>query len=62
MCFARIFWKRGANLEKLGVTIKTDYIVGRTISVDELFEQEGFEAVFIGSGAGLPSFMGTENG
>ena len=49
--------KEVANLEKLGVTIKTDYIVGRTISVDELFEQEGFEAVFIGSGAGLPSFM-----
>ena len=48
--------KEVANLEKLGVTIKTDYIVGRTISVDELFE-EGFEAVFIGSGAGLPSFM-----
>lgn len=49
--------KEVANLEKLGVTIRTDYIVGRTISVDELFEQEGFEAVFIGSGAGLPSFM-----
>ena len=48
--------KEVENLEKLGVTIKTDYIVGRTIAVDELFE-EGFEAVFIGSGAGLPSFM-----
>lgn len=44
------------NLIELGVTLKTNYIVGRTISVDELFES-GFEAVFIGSGAGLPSFM-----
>ncbi len=44
------------NLIELGVTLKTNYIVGRTISVDELFEG-GFEAVFIGSGAGLPSFM-----
>ncbi len=44
------------NLLELGVTLKTNYIVGRTISVDELFEG-GFEAVFIGSGAGLPSFM-----
>lgn len=44
------------NLLELGVTLKTDYIVGRTVSVDELFES-GFEAVFIGSGAGLPSFM-----
>ena len=44
------------NLIKLGVDLKTDYIVGRTITVDEVFE-EGYEAVFIGSGAGLPSFM-----
>ncbi len=44
------------NLIELGVDLKTNYIVGRTISVDELFEG-GFEAVFIGSGAGLPSFM-----
>lgn len=47
------------NLSKLGVEIRTNQIVGRTITVDELFE-EGFEAVFIGSGAGLPSFMGIE--
>ncbi|HWP50677.1 MAG TPA: NADPH-dependent glutamate synthase [Clostridia bacterium] len=44
------------NLLEVGVTLKTNYIVGRTISVDELFEG-GYEAVFIGSGAGLPSFM-----
>lgn len=44
------------NLLEVGVSLKTDYIIGRTISVDELFES-GFEAVFIGSGAGLPSFM-----
>ena len=46
------------NVEGLGVKIITDVIIGRTISIDELIEQEGFEAVFIGSGAGLPMFMG----
>ena len=44
------------TLRKLGVTIETNVVIGKTESVDELFEQ-GFEAVFIGSGAGLPSFM-----
>jgi glutamate synthase (NADPH/NADH) small chain len=44
------------GLERLGVTFVKNYVVGRTGSVDDLFE-EGFEAVFIGSGAGLPSFM-----
>ena len=44
------------NLEKLGVKIETNCIIGKTITVDELFD-EGFEAVYIGSGAGLPSFM-----
>ncbi len=47
------------NLERLGVKIMTNMVVGRVFSVDELFEQ-GFEAIFIGSGAGLPSFMGIE--
>lgn len=47
------------NLEDLGVEIKLDMIIGRTLSVDELFES-GYKAVFIGSGAGLPSFMGIE--
>jgi len=44
------------NLKALGVEIKTDMVMGRILSVDELFE-DGYEAVFIGSGAGLPSFM-----
>ncbi|MGX8729034.1 MAG: NADPH-dependent glutamate synthase, partial [Lachnospiraceae bacterium] len=46
------------NVESLGVKIITDVIIGRTIPLDELIEKEGFEAVFIGSGAGLPMFMG----
>lgn len=46
------------NLKKLGVKIETNVIIGRTITVDQLFAEEGFEAVFIGSGAGLPRFMG----
>jgi glutamate synthase (NADPH/NADH) small chain len=46
------------NVKKLGVNIATNVIIGRTITIDELFETEGFDAVFIGSGAGLPRFMG----
>ncbi|WP_093426665.1 NADPH-dependent glutamate synthase [Hathewaya proteolytica] len=46
------------NVKKLGVKIETNVIAGRTITVDSLLEKEGFEAVFIGSGAGLPKFMG----
>ena len=46
------------NIKKLGVKIETDVIIGRTITIDELIEEEGFEAIFIGSGAGLPKFMG----
>lgn len=45
------------NVKKLGVTIETNVVVGKAVRVDELME-EGFEAVFIGSGAGLPRFMG----
>ncbi|WP_332849030.1 NADPH-dependent glutamate synthase, partial [Clostridioides difficile] len=45
------------NIRKLGVKIETNVIVGKTITVDELIEDEGFEAIFIGSGAGLPMFM-----
>ena len=45
------------GLKELGVTIETNTVVGKTILIDELFEEEGFEAVFIGSGAGLPRFM-----
>ncbi|KAI3344864.1 NADPH-dependent glutamate synthase [Clostridium botulinum] len=48
------------NIRKLGVKIETNVIVGRTITIDELFKEEGFKAVFIGSGAGLPKFMGIE--
>ncbi|MBP3857640.1 MAG: NADPH-dependent glutamate synthase [Ruminiclostridium sp.] len=44
------------TLKELGVEIVTDVVIGRTLTIDELFEQ-GFEAVFIGSGAGLPNFM-----
>ncbi len=52
-----IVQKEVDGLKALGVTIATDTVVGRTITIDELMEQEGFEAVFIGSGAGLPMFM-----
>ena len=48
------------SLKKLSVKFETDVIVGRTITIDSLIEDEGFEAVFIGSGAGLPRFMGIE--
>lgn len=51
--------KEVSNLEDLGVDVKTNMIIGKTLSVDELFEM-GYKAVFIGSGAGLPSFMGIE--
>ena len=46
------------NLKKLGVKIETNVIIGKTVTIDELFDEEGFEAAFIGSGAGLPRFMG----
>jgi len=46
------------NVKSLGVTIETNVIVGKTVTIDELLEEEGFGAVFIASGAGLPKFMG----
>lgn len=46
------------NIKKLGVKIETNVVIGRTITVDELMKEEDFKAVFIGSGAGLPKFMG----
>ncbi len=46
------------NLLKLGVKIETNVIVGRTVTIDQLISEEKFEAVFVGSGAGLPKFMG----
>lgn len=53
----KIVAKEVDTLKKLGVKIETNVIIGKTLSVDELFEM-GFNAVFIGSGAGLPNFMG----
>ncbi len=50
--------KEIANVESLGVKIEKNVIIGKSIIIDELIEEEGFEAVFIGSGAGLPKFMG----
>ena len=49
--------KEVENLKEMGVKIETNIIIGKTLTVDELFDM-GFEAVFIGSGAGLPNFMG----
>lgn len=46
------------NVKALGVKIETNVIVGRTVTVDSLLDEEGFGAIFIGSGAGLPRFMG----
>ena len=45
------------KLKKLGVTVMTDILIGKTISIDELFDEYGFDAVFVGTGAGLPMFM-----
>lgn len=50
--------KEIANVESLGVKIEKNVIVGKSVTIDELMSEEGFEAVFIGSGAGLPKFMG----
>ena len=52
-----IVQKEVDGLKEMGVPIATDTVIGRTISIDELMEEHGFEAVFIGSGAGLPMFM-----
>ena len=46
------------NVISLGVKIETNVIIGKSITIDELMEEEGFQAIFIGSGAGLPKFMG----
>ncbi len=52
-----IVQKEVDGLKALGVKVETNVVVGRTLSVDELFDDYGFEAVFIGSGAGLPAFL-----
>lgn len=46
------------NVRKLGVKIETNVIIGKSVTIDELLDEEGFQAIFIGSGAGLPMFMG----
>ena len=51
--------KEVEGLKALGVDVETNVVIGKTLTVDELFE-DGFEAVFIGSGAGLPKFMGID--
>ena len=50
--------KEVENVKALGVKIETNVIIGKSVTIDELMDEEGFEAVFIGSGAGLPMFMG----
>ena len=53
----KIVAKEVDTLEKLGVKVETNVVIGKTLTIDELFDM-GFEAVFVGSGAGLPNFMG----
>ncbi len=53
----KIVAKEVETLEKLGVKIETNVVIGKTLTIDELFDM-GYEAVFVGSGAGLPNFMG----
>ncbi len=55
---SRVVAQEVENLRKLGVKIETDVIIGRSVTIDELMEEEDFQAVFIGSGAGFPMFMG----
>lgn len=50
--------KEVENVKALGVKIETNVVIGKATTIDELMDEEGFEAVFIGSGAGLPRFMG----
>jgi glutamate synthase (NADPH) small chain len=47
-----------ANMEKMGVRFETNVVVGRTLTIDELMRQEGYDAVFVATGAGLPKFLG----
>ena len=55
-----IVQKEISTLKKMGVKIETNVIIGRTLTVDELLDEMGYDAVYIGSGAGLPKFMGIE--
>ena len=54
----KVVAKEIENVKALGVKIETNVVVGKAVTIDELLEEEGFSAVFIGSGAGLPKFMG----
>ena len=54
----KVVAKEVENVKALGVKIETNVVIGKSITIDELMKEEGFEAVFIGSGAGLPRFMG----
>lgn len=56
----RIVAREIDSLRRLGVEFEVDTIAGRTVTVDSLLDEEGYDAVFIGSGAGLPRFMGIE--
>lgn len=56
----RIVAREVEAVKRLGVEIETDVIVGRTLTVDDLLDREGYDAVFVGSGAGLPRFMGID--
>lgn len=54
----KIVAKEVQAVKDLGVEIETDVIIGRTLTIDDLLDAEGYDAVFVGSGAGLPRFMG----
>ena len=54
----KVVAKEVENVKSLGVKIETNVVVGKSVTIDDLLTEEGFEAVFIGSGAGLPMFMG----
>ncbi len=54
----KVVAKEIENVKSLGVKIETNVVIGKSVKIDELLEDEGFDAVFIGSGAGLPKFMG----
>lgn len=54
----KVVAKEIENVKSLGVKIETNVVVGKAVTIDELLEEEGFDSVFIGSGAGLPKFMG----
>ena len=55
---SKVVAKEIENVKALGVKIETNVVIGKSTTIDELMEEEGFEAVFVGSGAGLPRFMG----